>query len=210
LDKRTAAVRAKHDKREDARANEKEYVGGQHDRKRITFRRSMHLQGGDVKWKRMTAIVGRGGATNRQEKNLRLNFKKAARGKKKLGRREATKFFERLNKVTPPFDALEYLDIDTEGITMVNIRNKVDDYNACRAARKSELGRIHTDFAQSWMQRKRWAVPRRASRKHSRTVSSFLGTSERSLPTTASTSGAPGTPAAIASVESTVCDRRRR
>lgn len=79
------------------------------DKKRITFRRSMNMRHGSVRWKRMTAVVGHKGSTDVKTRDtLLLHFQKIGKGKTKLTRKDIGKFFHALNGVQPPFDALEY------------------------------------------------------------------------------------------------------
>ena len=119
------------------------------DKKRITFRRSMNMRHGSVRWKRMTAVVGHKGSTDvKTQDTLLLHFQKIGKGKTKLTRKDIGKFFHALNGVQPPFDALEYLRADTEGITRENMREKVDDYNTYMKSRRDVRARQKQFIAQ--------------------------------------------------------------
>ncbi|KAH8082921.1 hypothetical protein JL720_8430 [Aureococcus anophagefferens] len=68
------------------------------DKKRITFRRSMNMRHGSVRWKRMTAVVGHKGSTDVKTRDtLLLHFQKIGKGKTKLTRKDIGKFFHALN-----------------------------------------------------------------------------------------------------------------
>ena len=150
-----AALAAKHAADEEARveahrdAKARKEADALAEKKRITFRRSMNMRHGEVKWKRMTAIVGRrGDVDDETEAKLVLHFKAVARGKSKLTRKDIATFFEKLNGVKPPFDALEYLRADTEGMTRANMREKIDDYNTYMKRRKDDRARQQQFIAQ--------------------------------------------------------------
>lgn len=118
-------------------------------RKKITFRRSMAMRHGTVKWRRITQFVGPKGDDDRKRRDfLVLHFKKVGKNKLTLSRRDICKFFEKLNGVVPPYDALEYLRADDEGMTRENMREKIDDYNHYMKTRHSVRDRQRQYIAQ--------------------------------------------------------------
>lgn len=97
---------------------------------KLTFKRTMNLRNPSVVWdKSLSVVMGKEFALNKA-------FRKYARdhpqtGRRVLFRKEATKFFLKLNGVSPPADALDYIDVD-DGLYEDDgtLKYKVEDYNS--------------------------------------------------------------------------------
>ena len=97
---------------------------------KLTFRRTMAMRDRSVVYNKTLSVVFGNDFT------MEKAFKKYARnhpesGRKVLFRKEAIKFFTKLNGIPPPADALDYIDVD-DGLYVDdgNLKYKVEDYDS--------------------------------------------------------------------------------
>ncbi|KAJ1459073.1 hypothetical protein M885DRAFT_613972 [Pelagophyceae sp. CCMP2097] len=104
-------------------------------KKRLTFRRTMNMRSQSVRWRRITAMIGRGNDGALDARKLDVLFRKYARGKDVLDQKGCQKLFKGLNGIDAPADALEHIDADV-GIRKADLAFKVAEYNEYMKARK--------------------------------------------------------------------------